>query len=68
MLQIGPVIGRWNSVLEKHFPLRAAGQSASANVSVPALAKRVAVDQLFMAPIGVSSSSREFYLSTLTSV
>jgi protein Mpv17 len=59
---IGPVIGRWNQVLEKYFPLRATGQvgrqaGSSDKVSVRALTKRVAADQLFMAPIGVSVSS-----------
>jgi protein Mpv17 len=54
---MGPLIGRWNLVLEKYFPLRIAssqGQGQAGKVSGRALAKRVAVDQLFMAPIGLT--------------
>ncbi|KAK1229371.1 hypothetical protein PQX77_007548 [Marasmius sp. AFHP31] len=47
---IGPLIGRWNAFLEHRFPLRSSGS----NVSLKALFKRVAADQLFMAPIGLT--------------
>ncbi|KAL6304215.1 hypothetical protein BKA93DRAFT_733528 [Sparassis latifolia] len=50
---MGPLIGRWNFVLERHFPLRFHGGN-SAKVSVPALAKRVAADQIMMAPLGLA--------------
>ncbi|CDO72443.1 hypothetical protein BN946_scf184977.g144 [Trametes cinnabarina] len=49
---MGPVIGRWNFFLERHFPLRSLG-SNTGKVSVRALARRVGADQLFMAPIGL---------------
>ncbi|KAI0082244.1 hypothetical protein K474DRAFT_1655605 [Panus rudis PR-1116 ss-1] len=48
---MGPLIGRWNFWLERNFPLRS--QSGSGKVSVRALSKRVAADQLIMAPIGL---------------
>ena len=48
----GPLIGRWNFFLERNFPLRPV-ESRTGNVSVKALSKRVAADQLIMAPIGV---------------
>lgn len=48
----GPLIGRWNFFLERNYPLRLAGNKTG-NVSLKALSKRVAADQLFMAPIGV---------------
>jgi hypothetical protein len=51
----GPLIGRWNQFLEWRFPLRMVGSSS--RVSGRALAKRVAADQLLMAPIGVSRLS-----------
>jgi len=57
---MGPLIGRWNLVLEKNFPLRAlagsssSGQAAAGKVSGKALAKRVLADQAIMAPIGLS--------------
>ncbi|KAI0786034.1 hypothetical protein C8Q75DRAFT_299481 [Abortiporus biennis] len=47
---MGPLIGRWNFFLERHFPLR----RSTGNVSIPQLTKRVASDQLFMAPIGLA--------------
>ncbi|KAF8599282.1 hypothetical protein BDV93DRAFT_526229 [Ceratobasidium sp. AG-I] len=47
---MGPIIGRWNVFLEKAFPLRSVG----GKVSMPALAKRVAADQIVMAPIGLT--------------
>lgn len=49
-LASGPVIGRWNKYLEFRFPLRPRGHSST---SFSALAKRVVVDQIVMAPIGV---------------
>ncbi|KAI0768511.1 hypothetical protein BD413DRAFT_126857 [Trametes elegans] len=49
---MGPVIGRWNFFLEKHFPLRSLGGNTG-KVSLRALARRVGADQLFMAPIGL---------------
>jgi protein Mpv17 len=42
----GPFIGRWNFFLEKIFPLRTV--TGMGNVSLKALSKRVAADQLFM--------------------
>ncbi|KAI0803069.1 hypothetical protein BC629DRAFT_92946 [Irpex lacteus] len=54
---MGPVIGRWNFFLERHFPLRKSfvfkGQLQESNVSMKALGKRVAADQLLMAPVGL---------------
>ncbi|OBZ79660.1 Protein SYM1 [Grifola frondosa] len=52
-LAMGPLIGRWNFSLERNFPLRFAGKNPG-KVSVPALSKRVAADQLLMAPIGLA--------------
>jgi hypothetical protein len=49
-LALGPVIGRWNKYLEFRFPLRSRKDSAT---SFTALSKKVVVDQIFMAPIGV---------------
>ena len=48
---MGPVIGRWNFVLERYFPLRSVSVPpgrGKAPVSLRALGKRVAADQLFM--------------------
>lgn len=48
---MGPIIGRWNFVLERYFPLRSANVplgGGKAPVSLRALGKRVAADQLFM--------------------
>ncbi|KZT21716.1 hypothetical protein NEOLEDRAFT_1099047 [Neolentinus lepideus HHB14362 ss-1] len=51
---MGPIIGRWNIFLERKFPLRTIQSGPIAGkVSIPALTKRVAADQLFMAPIGL---------------
>ncbi|KAJ8481110.1 hypothetical protein ONZ51_g6223 [Trametes cubensis] len=50
---MGPLIGRWNFFLERHFPLRPLGGANPGKVSLRALARRVGADQLFMAPIGV---------------
>ncbi|KAF9270465.1 hypothetical protein L218DRAFT_1071895 [Marasmius fiardii PR-910] len=46
---MSPLIGRWNAFLERQFPLRTAG-----NVSLKALFKRVASDQIIMAPVGLT--------------
>ncbi|KAJ7932626.1 hypothetical protein B0H13DRAFT_1956227 [Mycena leptocephala] len=48
---ISPFLGRWNTFLERQFPLRAL--NGSGKVSLKALSKRVACDQLVMAPIGL---------------
>jgi len=45
LIALGPVIGRWNTVLEVAFPLRHTGRS---QVNPIALAKRVLSDQLLM--------------------
>ncbi|KAF8499167.1 hypothetical protein F5888DRAFT_1611732 [Russula emetica] len=49
---VSPVIGRWNKYLEFRFPLGSRKDSAT---SFTALLKRVVVDQVFMAPIGLST-------------
>ncbi|KAJ7783543.1 hypothetical protein DFH07DRAFT_788131 [Mycena maculata] len=46
---ISPLLGRWNGFLERQFPLRA----LNGKVSLRALSKRVAADQIVMAPIGL---------------
>ncbi|KIP11486.1 hypothetical protein PHLGIDRAFT_114613 [Phlebiopsis gigantea 11061_1 CR5-6] len=54
---MGPVIGRWNVFLEKNFPLRApslTGRHGKGKVSLKALGKRVAADQILMAPAGLA--------------
>jgi len=51
---MGPLIGRWNFFLERNFPLRLASAPTKGNVSIPQLTKRVASDQLMMAPIGLA--------------
>lgn len=65
---ISPFLGRWNAFLEKRFPLRALRTTRRPNaagglvrppegttpVSFTALTKRVAADQLIMAPIGLT--------------
>jgi len=48
---MGPAIGRWNKYLEVKFPLRTRREGAT---SFAALFKKVAVDQIVMAPIGLS--------------
>jgi len=52
---MGPLIGRWNLFLERHFPLRvqSSRNAIAGKVSIPALAKRVGADQLLMAPTGL---------------
>jgi len=50
---LGPFIGKWNLFLERRFPLRTVAGSAG-KVSARALSKRVAMDQLVMAPAGIA--------------
>ncbi|KIL71044.1 hypothetical protein M378DRAFT_189581 [Amanita muscaria Koide BX008] len=50
---ISPFLGRWNTILERRFPLRTLPNST--RVSVRALSKRVACDQIVMAPIGLTA-------------
>jgi protein Mpv17 len=50
---ISPFLGRWNNFLERRFPLRTLPNSN--RVSLRALSKRVACDQIIMAPIGLSA-------------
>ncbi|KAH7921957.1 hypothetical protein BV22DRAFT_1197795 [Leucogyrophana mollusca] len=50
-LGLSPLLGRWNLFLEHRFPLRM--RRAREKVSFAALSKRVAADQLFMAPLGL---------------
>ena len=47
---VGPVIGRWHRFLQMKFPLPTHGGKVT---GLTALSKRVVVDQLVMAPIGV---------------
>lgn len=47
---MSPLLGRWNLFLERRFPLRAWRIQP---ISFRALSKRVAADQLIMAPIGL---------------
>jgi len=49
---MGPIIGRWNKVLELAFPLRTPNRP---RVNPIALAKRVGSDQIFMAPLGIAA-------------
>lgn len=44
----GPLIGRWNLFLEQRFPLRFLNGHKTGSVSVKALTKRVASDQIIM--------------------
>ncbi|KAG6371658.1 hypothetical protein JVT61DRAFT_9372 [Boletus reticuloceps] len=48
---ISPILGRWNLFLERKFPLR---RRCTHRVSFKALSKRVAADQLIMAPLGLA--------------
>ncbi|KAF5368417.1 hypothetical protein D9758_002358 [Tetrapyrgos nigripes] len=47
---ISPFLGRWNAFLEHRFPLRS---TSNGQVSLKALTKRVACDQLIIAPTGL---------------
>jgi len=49
---MGPLLGRWNRFLERRFPLRTGYPSSK--VSLLAVGKRVAADQLIMAPVGLA--------------
>jgi len=54
---MGPLIGRWNTFLERRFPLRVARPSRltdNSRVSFAGLTKRVSSDQLLMAPTGLA--------------
>jgi len=48
---LGPFIGRWHLFLENTFPLRVL--QGTGKVSLKALSKRVAADQLLIAPVGL---------------
>jgi hypothetical protein len=61
---LGPIMGRWNRYLEHKFPLRS--QAGKSTASFTALSKRVAADQLVMAPIGVRPATGCTYVQTLT--
>ncbi|KAL9715751.1 hypothetical protein Ac2012v2_000193 [Leucoagaricus gongylophorus] len=50
-LTVSPVIGRWNTFLEARFPLKLYRHAHK--ISLSALGKRVACDQLLMAPLGL---------------
>jgi protein Mpv17 len=54
---LGPIIGRWNKYLELRFPLRSRGEGTT---SFYALSKRVLVDQIVMAPIGVGPREKNY--------
>ncbi|KAI0034918.1 hypothetical protein K488DRAFT_44336 [Vararia minispora EC-137] len=49
---ISPIVGRWNKFLEVRFPLRSA--NTPGRTSFRAVAKRVATDQIVMAPVGLA--------------
>ncbi|KAF9647487.1 hypothetical protein BDM02DRAFT_2661218 [Thelephora ganbajun] len=54
---MGPLIGRWNTFLERRFPLRIGRPSKltnSSRASIVGLTKRVSSDQLLMAPTGLA--------------
>jgi len=54
---ISPLMGRWNRFLESRFPLRTMHIKRgrlSSKISLKGLTKRVACDQLIMAPIGLA--------------
>lgn len=51
---ISPMIGRWNRFLEARFPLQARQQSGHTTPRWATLCKRVACDQIVMAPIGLA--------------
>ncbi|KAJ3560973.1 hypothetical protein NP233_g10489 [Leucocoprinus birnbaumii] len=50
-LTISPVMGRWNAYLEARFPLKLYRHAKK--ISLGALGKRLAADQLLMAPLGL---------------
>ncbi|KAF7437061.1 hypothetical protein PC9H_003895 [Pleurotus ostreatus] len=49
---MSPLLGRWNQFLEHTFPLRSNGPASK--VSWVALGKRVACDQIVLAPFGLA--------------
>jgi len=49
-LAMSPIMGRWNIFLERRFPSR---RMQMGKLSIKSLSKRVAADQLIMAPIGL---------------
>jgi len=54
---MGPLIGRWNTFLERRFPLRVGrspGPAGNSRVSIAGLTKRVSSDQFLMAPTGLA--------------
>jgi len=54
---MGPLAGRWNTFLERRFPLRTGRPSrstGSSRISIAGLTKRVSSDQLLMAPTGLA--------------
>jgi len=54
---ISPLMGRWNRFLESRFPLRTMHIKRgrlSSKISLKGLTKRVACDQLIVAPIGLA--------------
>lgn len=56
-LGMGPLIGRWNALLERRFPLRVGKplkHAEKSRVSITGLTKRVSSDQFFMAPAGLA--------------
>ncbi|PPQ90429.1 hypothetical protein CVT25_014947 [Psilocybe cyanescens] len=59
-VMISPFMGRWNIFLERRFPLRAI--KGTNKVSLKALGKRVAADQLFMRML--SSSNTISFIAT----
>ncbi len=59
---LGPVIGRWNKYLEFRFPLPSRRDTTTSFI---ALSKRVVVDQIFMAPIGVCIHRTDYMLCSL---
>ncbi|EIW86525.1 hypothetical protein CONPUDRAFT_44700 [Coniophora puteana RWD-64-598 SS2] len=52
-LGMSPVLGRWNAFLEHRFPLKTIKLRGRQKISFKALAKRVAADQILMAPVGL---------------
>ncbi|PWN88285.1 hypothetical protein FA10DRAFT_268488 [Acaromyces ingoldii] len=52
---MAPLLAEWNRFIEYRFPLKPAGAAAAVGkVSLRALGKRVAVDQILFAPFGLA--------------
>jgi len=51
---MGPLIGRWNTFLERRFPPRIRRPIGDSGISIAGLTKRVSSDQLLMAPTGLA--------------